>query len=234
MLTVGCFKWESPGYRSHFGPEAVNVLASMVSRHYPHPYRMVCVTDNAKGIDPSVTIVPLWPDLGHITNPHGSHQPSCYRRLKAFSKEAKQWFGERFVFLDLDCVILGDMTPLWNRPEDFIIWGGKNKKAWYNGSMWMMTAGARKQVWETFNPRHSPHVAKRHGHFGSDQGWIGYVLGKTEATWGTEDGVYSYRVHMQAGAKPLPDNARVVFFHGKYDPWHPRCQQHEWVRRHYH
>lgn len=235
-LTVVTFKWKpSNGYRSHFGPETVNTLARMVKRHYPHPHRVVCVTDDAKGIDSSIAVIPLWKDLSHIMNPHGSHQPSCYRRLKAFSVEARDWFGERFVALDLDCVITADMTPLWSRTEDFIIWGSKtDKRCWYNGSMWMMTAGARKQVWETFNPRFSPFVAKRHGHFGSDQGWIGHILGKKEATWGIEDGVYSYRVHLKAGEKPLPPDARIVFFHGKYDPWHARCQRHDWVQEHYH
>lgn len=236
MLTVGVWKWKSsPGYRSTFGPEAVNTVASMVARHYPHPHRVVCVTDDPKGIDSSIGIVPLWDDLATMINPHGSHQPSCYRRLKAFSAEAREWFGERFVSLDLDCVITGDLSPLWNRPEEFVIWGsGTDKRVWCNGSMWMMTTGARRQVWDTFNPKTSPGAAKRAGFFGSDQGWIAYCLGQKEAMWGLKDGVYSFRVHLAGGSKPLPPDARVVFFHGRRDPWDPFCQQIPWIREHYH
>jgi hypothetical protein len=203
----------------------------MVARHYQHPHRVVCVTDDPVGIDPTIGIVPLWNDHANVGNPHGLHQPSCYRRLKAFSSQARDWFGDRFVSVDLDCVIVGDMAPLWNRAEDFIIWGSKtDRRSWYNGSMWMMTAGARKQVWETFNPRISPMAAKRAGHFGSDQGFIGHCLGKKEAVWGQKEGVYSFRVHLQAGKLPLPPEARIVFFHGKHDPWDARCQQIPWIR----
>lgn len=237
MLTIVTWKWKPPvtGYRSTFGPDTVNTLARMVARHYPHPHRVVCVTDDPKGIDASIGIVPLWTDLSNVQNPHGAHQPSCYRRLKAFSAEARKWFGERFVSVDLDCVIVGDLSSIWNRPEEFVIWGsGTDKRVWCNGSMWMMTTGARRQVWDTFNPRTSPGQAKRSGFFGSDQGWIAHCLGRKEAMWTTRDGVYSFRVHLKAGQMPLPENAKIVFFHGKFDPWHERCQAISWIRSHYH
>jgi diadenosine tetraphosphatase ApaH/serine/threonine PP2A family protein phosphatase len=234
-LTIVTWKWKpARNYRSEFTSEHVNVLASMVKRHYKHPHRVVCVTDDPVGINPSIGIIPLWPDLSDLINPHGAHQPSCYRRLKAFSAEARDWFGDRFVSLDLDCVIVGDMAPLWNRPEEFIIWGsGTDRRVWCNGSMWMMTAGARKQVWETFNPKTSPGAAKRSGFFGSDQGWIAHCLGRKEAMWTIKDGVYSFRVHLNGGSKQLPSDARVVFFHGKYDPWSAHCMNIPWIAESY-
>ena len=234
MLTIVCWKWEPPaGYRSTFGPETVNTLARMVARHYPHPHRVVCVTDNPKGIDPAIGIVPLWDDYANVPNPHGPHQPSCYRRLKAFSVEAEQWFGKRFVSVDLDCVITGDMSPLWNRTEDFVIWGETNPRSFYNGSMWLMTAGSRRQVWDDFDPVQSPRKAKMNGRFGSDQGWISHRLGSGQAMWGRTHGVYSYRVHLKNGQRNLPPDARIVFFHGRYDPWDFQPQQLKWVQQHY-
>ena len=235
MLTIVTWKWKPPpqGYRSTFGPETVNTVASMVARHYPHPHRVVCVTDDPKGIDSSIGIVPLWTDLSDVPSPHGGHQPSCYRRLKAFSPEAVKWFGPRFVSLDLDCVITGDLSPLWNRPEEFIIWGETNPRSFYNGSMWMMTAGSRAKVWTTFQPRISPWQAKQNGRFGSDQGWISHCLGRGEAMWGRKDGVYSFRVHLNAGLRSLPESARIVFFHGRHDPWSAHCQAIPWIRKHY-
>lgn len=235
MLTIVTWKWKpSHNYRSTFGPETVDTLASMVKRHYKHPHRVVCVTDDPAGIDRSIETIKLWRDHSDIINPHGSHQPSCYRRLKAFSVEAEQWFGPRFVSVDLDCVITGDLTPLWNRPEDFVIWGsGTDKRVWCNGSMWMMRAGSRRQVWDTFNPKTSPGAAKRAGFFGSDQGWIAHCLGRKEAMWTTKDGVYSFRVHLNQGHAQLPSDAKVVFFHGRWDPWGYWPQQIPWVQEHY-
>jgi hypothetical protein len=234
MLSVVCFRWTPPaGYRSSFGPETVNVLRRMVARHYAKPHAFKCVTDDATGIDPEVEIVPMWHDFATIPSPHGGHNPSCYRRLRAFAPEIADVLGPRFVAVDLDTVITGDVTTLWDRPEDFVIWGETNPRSWYNGSMFLLTAGARRQVFERFNPKTSPQQAKAAGRFGSDQGWISYCLGKGEATWTRKDGVYSYRVHLQPNGGTLPPGARMVMWHGQHDPWGKTAQQLSWVREHY-
>lgn len=234
MLTVVTFKWKSPlpNYRSTFTHEHVRVLRNMVARHYPHPHRFVCITDDADGLK-DIETLPLWNDHANVPSPHGGDNPSCYRRLKLFDPAIELLLGKRFVSIDLDTVITGDLTPIWQRPEDFVIWGETDKRSWYNGSMMLLTAGARPQVWQKFNPRISPRLAQRAGRFGSDQGWISHILGKGEAKWGRQDGVYSYRVHLAPKGGGLPEDARVVFWHGKIDPWSYKGQQLEWVREHW-
>ena len=55
-----------------------------------------------------------------------------------------------------------------------------------------------------------------------------------EAKWGTADGIYSWRVHLDFGRKPLPANVRAINFHGKEDPWLPEVQERcPWIREHY-
>src|SRR5262245_19283677 len=235
MLRVCCFKWKppNPNYRSHFDATSVNVLRHMVDRHYPDPHEVVCITDDPIGIETGIRVVPLWIDYDNVPSPHGAHQPSCYRRLKVFSDEALAFLGERFVCLDLDTVIVGDLRPLWNREEDFVIWGETDPRSFYNGSMFMLRAGTRTKVWTEFNPRYSPRDALRAGRFGSDQGWISYVLGRGEAMWGKDDGVYSFRVHLKNGSLPLPRNARIVMFHGKIDPWSYEAMDIPWIQEHY-
>jgi hypothetical protein len=121
---VTCFKWKpAPGYRSMFGPEAVNTLRAMVARHFPHPHRFICFTDDTTGLDPRVEAVPIWNDFADVPSPHGGKNPSCYRRLRLFRSDMADIVGPRFVSLDLDCVVAGDLTPLWDRPEDFVMWG---------------------------------------------------------------------------------------------------------------
>ena len=234
MLNICCFKWTPPaGYRSTFGPETVNVLQRMVARHYAAPHRFTCITDDPRGLDPAVHIVPLWSDFATVPSPHGGHNPSCYRRLRVFAPDIAPILGERFVCLDLDTVIVGDLAPLFDRPEDFVIWGETDPRSFYNGSMTLHTAGARRQVWETFDPATSPAKAKAAGRFGSDQGWISYCLGRGEATWTRKDGVYSYRVHLKPQGGRLPADARMVMWHGHVDPWSPAAQQLDWVRAHW-
>lgn len=238
MLSVVCWKWAPPrGYRSSFGPNTVNVLRRMVARHYPDPHRFLCVTDDPDGLDKDIEVVPAWNDFATIPSPSGGRNPSCYRRLRAFAPDIEAVFGKRFVSMDLDMVITGDLRPVWNRPEDFVIWGDAHPRTFYNGSMFLLSAGARAKVWTTFDPVASPKAAKAHGHFGSDQGWISYCLGPGEQKWTQEDGVYSFRNHLGGDgsnpARQLPSNVKVVVMHGAHDPWGPVARRLPWIQEHY-
>lgn len=244
MLDVVCFKWKpAPYYRSKFSATSVNVLASMVARNYKKPHRFNCITDDPKGINENIRIIPLWNDHSHLISAYGSKNPSCYRRLKVFSAEAEQIIGPRFVTVDLDVVITNDLSPLWDRPEDFVIWKSVTPATYYNGSMLLLKAGTRKSVWEDFHPVKSIQATRAKRQFGSDQAWISLKLGPNETTWAEEDGVYSWRLHIDGSlnkntnryenkvkSRDLPPNARIVMFHGADDPWESKAQSIKWVR----
>jgi hypothetical protein len=91
MLRVVCWKWKpKPGYRSTFGPETVNTLKRMVARHYPGTRTSWSASPTTPRASTRTsassrcgTITPSVP------SPHGPLNPSCYRRLKAFSAEAR-------------------------------------------------------------------------------------------------------------------------------------------------
>jgi hypothetical protein len=93
--------------------------------------------------------------------------------------------------------------------------------------MFMMEAGCREQVWESFDKDYSPKIIERRPKLciGSDQAWIRLVLGKNEARWSNDDGVYEYR-QVRSG---LPENAKIVFFSGKRDP-STLYERHNWIR----
>ena len=232
MLTVCTFKWRpAAGQVAKFCSAHVNVLRSMVARCYPHPHRFVCITDDPAGLSPDVEVAALWDDHGGLANPHGAAYPSCYRRLKLFSPEIGQLLGERFVMLDLDCVLTGDVSALWNRTEDIVLTRGFNPTTHYNGSMMLMGAGARPEVWGRFDPATSPAEALAAKQFGSDQGWISYCLGPGEAKWSEADGVYSFAYSRPPVGARLPREAKIVFFNGKrWNPWDTMPQRMRWVR----
>lgn len=235
MLTVVTWLWAPPkGYRSTYPPSTVHTLKAMVARHYPHPHRFVCVTDLTAGLE-GIDIVPAWNDFADLASPHGGKNPACYRRLRMFHPEIGAVFGERFVSLDLDVVITADLSPLWNRSEPIVFWGDTNPLpgSHYNGSMVLMAAGARPQVWTDFDPKVSPAKAMAGRCWGSDQGWISFCLGKGEARWSKADGVYSFHNDLRFRASVLPPNARIVVFHGQHDPWSPEVARLPWVREHY-
>lgn len=238
MLDIVSWLWKPHReYRSQFGPEHVNTLFRMVQRNYNHPHRFSVITDQPDAAyENGVRVIPLWGDHKDTQSVYGVGSPNCHRRLKAFAAEMTNIIGKRFVSVDLDAVILDDMAPVWHRKEDFIIWGDDARRTPYNGSMWMMNAGARKHVWDRFseNPQLVIERANRNGFYGSDQAVLCYILGANETRWTARDGVFSYRMHVKNNGGKKPEGARIVFFEGHYDPWNPITQQQcPWIAEHY-
>jgi hypothetical protein len=230
MLSFICFKWEriKTGFQlpavCNYTAHHVNVLRNMLERHVKIPHRLICVTDNPEHIDPRIETVDLWDKCRELGG--------CYNRLWVFSEEARELFGDRFVCIDLDCVIVKDCTDLFTRGDDFII-NSYNPCArnpidqHYNGSMFMVTAGARRHLWDDFDPESSPDIVQADPNtVGTDQAWIRHKLGKGEARWGNADGVYEAR---QINHYLLPD-AKIIFFSGRRDPSE---NKYRWVQRHW-
>lgn len=259
MISIVVFKWSKPGYRSVFSAENVNVTRRMCARHFTDPHRFICVTDDPRGLDPQVEVIPLWGDFANVPNPTWANGPSCYRRLKVFSKWFQDQVTDRIVVLDLDIVITGDLRPLWNRPEEFLIWRPDHHGVPMCASMFMLRKGACPQVWDQFDHIMSPQLAGNAGFRGSDQAWITYCLGKDTPGWTTADGVYGYKDNLVKGMKDmrkapnvsisprfakhikpvqnsgaLPADARMVIFTGKPDPWDKEAiSLSPWILEHY-
>jgi hypothetical protein len=239
-LQVVTFLWSDPKYRFNhvyrYAADHVRKLFRGVSRHLKTPHETVLITDNPQAIDAmhcaADRVIPLWQDF----RKYGG----CYTRLKAFAPSMRELIGPRFVWLDLDAVITGSLDELFNRPEPFIAWRDVHPPTPYCGSMMMMNAGARAKVWERAQ-REIPGRVKQPGqwccrpYIGTDQAFIGHVLGPREATWTAADGVYNWHAEIlpkHRGA--LPDNARIVFFTGPRDPSMASVQRiSPWVREHW-
>src|SRR5690606_29567076 len=182
-------KWATPGYRASFTSEHVNTLRRMVERHYPVPHRFLCITDDPSGLDDGIESCPIWDDYRAVPNPSGGGRPGCYLRLKLWAPEMAEILGPRWVMLDLDCVITGDLRPLFDRPEDVVMWQSPTKEWPYNGAFMMANSGARPKVWEEFDPNKSPRITSARGYRGSDQAWLSHII-PGEATVGESDGVW--------------------------------------------
>lgn len=242
-LTVCTFLWSDPAFKWRdsfiYGPEHVDRLARAVRENLRMDYRFVVVTDHpAEAFTEPMDVVPLWSDLREMGR--------CYTRLKCFDPAICDVLGDRLVWLDLDCVVLGDLTPIFMRAEPFVIWGFDARDTYrrqnaYCGSMVMMDAGALPHVWDSFDPATSPRLAAAQGLVGSDQAWIEYLLGPDMPTWTSRDGVYSLRGHFapyrlpgRAGRRGKfiepPANSRIVFLHGNVDASMTSVQQsYRWI-----
>ncbi len=216
MLTVLTWLWAQPGGRTRYTAEHVNIWADMVDRHLAMPHRLACVTDMPAGIDARIDIIePSGEFVGLQTPTWWGPKPNCFRRLVMFRRDAAATFGERFVSMDLDCVIGDSLDPLFDRDDDLILYKGTSGARPYNGSMLMMTAGARPQVYEDFSEAGA--IASGAQFVGSDQAWISHCLGWGEKVWSEEDGVWWFGRRYQKtrhSARP-----RILFFPGQPKPW---------------
>lgn len=214
MLTVLTWFWRQEGGRTSYKAEHVNIWADMVRRNLSIPHRIACVTDIPEGIDPSIEIIapphefedwriPSWAD----------GRPQCLRRIAMFRPDAAKIFGERFVCMDLDCVIMGPLDDLFKSSYDFRIYRGTAEGRLYNGSMMLITAGCRPEVYETFTIEGATEAGAKF--IGSDQAWISHCLGGGEATWGPEHGVVWWNAPKD---RPNSDT-KIIFFPGGVKPW---------------
>lgn len=230
MITVLTWLWRLPDCRTQYNASHVNIWASMVKRNITIDHRIACVTDIPKGIDPSIEIIPLPQDFVDVRIPTwGEKLPQCLRRLAMYRPDAADIFGERFVSMDLDCVIGGSLDTLFDIPDDFKMYKGTSRSRPYNGSMQLMTAGARSKVYTEFSPEKAVEAGKKF--LGSDQAWISHCLGAGEAVWDLDDGVAWWGQRHQS---PM-ETRRIMFFPGHPKPWDaPWPDEHvKWIRRHY-
>lgn len=232
MLTIVTWQWGGT-----FPSDHVNEHRAMIAAHLRQPHRYVTVTDALAGLTGET--FPLWDDLDGLPNLNGPDQPSCYRRLKLFDPETTRAMGiaddDRVVSLDLDVVAVGDLDPLFDRPEDFVGWRvpGAAHSSVFNGTIWMSRAASMPHVWNSFDPRRSPAVARTRGFHGSDQGWLSYLLSDKSAGWSRRDGIISYRDDV-ALTRKLPGHARLISFHGLRKPWDADVRSADpWIEKHW-
>lgn len=113
MKQVICIKWGT-----RYGPDYVNRLRAMVSRHLTPPFRFVCFTDVADGLDEGVEAQPLPAlDCEMPTNTLG-----IWGKARLWSERLTDLEGP-VLFLDLDAVVIGSLDAFFEigAPDDLIV-----------------------------------------------------------------------------------------------------------------
>lgn len=196
-------------------------LAGGLKRHVSQPYRFIVFTDKKRDVAGA--------EHHPICDSYLTKIPGCFARLRLFDPNFQAALGieegDRIVSIDLDVVITGNLDPLFERPEPFLILKGANSvnPCPYNGSLWMLRAGYRPGVWFDFSldaaekVKHPVHVEGQAA-FADDQSWFAHMM-PGEAGWvaGT-DGVYAFQKKGWPGGEDLPNDARLVAFFGWRKP----------------
>jgi len=227
-LVISTWLWGQGKYDA----DDVAKLREGVRRHLRQPHRFVCFTDQRFRVS-DVERLPI-EDM-HLTKIIG-----CFARLRMFDPEWQQrmiWKqqepDDRLVNIDLDTVVTGQLDPLFNRPESFVILQGGNSAnpCKFGGALMMLRPGVYSDVWSDFSieavqkiPRHE---------FPDDQGWIWHKHPEA-AGWpvGPASGIYVFRKPHWPMQDYLPDGTCMVTFNGWRSP-KGFADKLEWIRDHW-
>lgn len=210
---VLCMKWGTK-----YGPEYVNRLYAMVARHLRGSFEFVCLTDDGRGVRTEVRCLPI-PSLAL---PPGIPERG-WTKLTTFEADLHGLQGTA-LFLDLDVVIVGDITPFFETAGEFLIihdW----KRPWRvtgNSSVYRFRIGAHADVLKEFRATQDE-VRSR---LRNEQAFLSEVMHRQgrlaywPAAW-----CCSFKYHCiprwptNYWTEPsFPADTRIVIFHGEVNP----------------
>jgi hypothetical protein len=235
---------------NRYGSDFVNRLASAVRRNTKHPVKIVCFTDDAEGIDPSVEIHPI-PEIDLPPNAF----VTGWRKLCLFRNDLPiEGVG---LFLDLDIVITGPLDDFFSfgELEDVPIihnWVAPHKKLFRpdpmigNSSVFRFHINHCDYVWEQFHREKEWALAN----FRPPQSYLTHCIRPKMKFW-PDEWVRSFKRHcrhvfpLNLVLEPkLPSEASIIAFHGKPDPdeavdgykqgkLHHRTRPATWITKHW-
>lgn len=196
MLNVACVLKASNDYDAEY----VERLRDGVKKHLKEPHRFVCLSD----VEVPCERIELKHDW-----------PGWWSKIELFRPD----IDDDLLYFDLDTLIVGDLSDIakvrhLTMLADFFAdypASGVMYLPWFE----------RGEVWRKWIKDPRAHMVEQGGH--GDGGFLRKVWGNRPARWQDEvpGQIVSYKKHVRG--RGLPDDARVVCFHGQ-----PRPRAVEW------
>ena len=225
-VNVICLKWGAR-YPAHY----VNRLYAGVKRNLSRPFRFVCFTDSADGLDEGIEAQPIPPPPEGL--PAGKRWPTVYTKLALFRDGCGDLEGPT-LFLDIDQMITGPMDRFFDfNPGGFCIihnWIERRKLIFRrrpdigNSSCFRFEAGKSNRVWEAFRDNLETAYDKRR--FTTEQAFMTHAVGLENITWWPDGWVVSFKrgchrpfpFNLFKPPKKTPAGASILCFHGDPSP----------------
>jgi hypothetical protein len=210
MHNILCIKWGSA-----YGALYVNRLLRMAKRHMRLPFRFICLTDDATDIDPEVEIRPI-PDAAQ---PQHNHL-SPWRKLAIFSPDLADIQGKT-LFLDLDVVIVDDLTVFFEGFDDLTIienWTQLGRGIG-NSSVFLFRAGAHPDIFQHYQ-NNAENISLK---YGNEQTYFSQQI--ADLKYWPKHWCRSFKFHAippwpwrLIQTPRLPEGCRILVFHGRPNP----------------
>jgi hypothetical protein len=212
QVNVLCMKWGTK-----YPADYVNRLHRMVAKHLAIPFRFVCLTDDASGLNEGIERFPIPEMPVDVSGPERG-----WTKILTFSPELYDLQGQT-LFLDLDLLVVDNIDALFTAAgEVLIIKDWLKRDGTGNSSVYRFEIGKHPDVLQEFIERW-PEVKKD---FRNEQEFISAVLLRKGAlAYWPETWCRSFKRHcMHPFPKSLfkepqvPAGAKIVVFHGHPHP----------------
>ncbi len=181
------------------GEEYVYRLFNSIAKNLPLPHKLWCITDDASKIPEWVEPIEADPGVTGWWNKIALFRPDVLPK------------GQRGLYLDLDTIITGDLVDVASYTGKFAMLRDFYFKGNANSGVMAWEAGTLDHIWRVWDRCGRPQTDP-----GGDQSWIESIQPEADLWQDNLPGqIISYKVDCQQG---VPDNARVVCFHGEPRP----------------
>lgn len=216
-----CLKWGT-----RYPAEFANILYHSVKRHLHRPFRFVCVTDDATGLDENIDAVPF-PE-----NPRPDvykNWPNIFSKLAILQDGFANLQGPT-LFFDLDVVITEDIDCFFEyKPgknciiHNWIEWHKtlfRKRPNIGNSSIFRFEAGKSNYIYETFLREFDE--ANDTSKYPTEQAFLTHAM--DEVYWWPEDWAKSFKracrpiFPLNLFITPKRPDTKVLVFHGAPDP----------------
>jgi hypothetical protein len=194
-------------------------MCARVDRYLTIPHRVICFTDSES----------------HFANveyrPFEKDYPGWWSKLEIF--KPSNLFDGPVLYVDIDTVIVGNIDPLAEavrvlKSDELIVLQDFNTGAissalmgWKSGaeSIYRRFVEYNRKKLDYWTDRSGVHLVMPERTFMGDQDFIGravYEIGlKTYFAQGIIPGIYSYKRDIRNKGGLIPEDATMIFFHGK-------------------
>lgn len=234
-VNIICMKWGTK-----YGPEYVNKLYGMIKRNITLPFTLTCFTDDSKGINSAITILPL-PTLNL---PSGTPERG-WNKLSTLQENLGDLHGE-VLFLDLDVVIVGNINDFFTYPARFaIIKDTKLKhRITGNSSVYRFIVGEHQEVLQKFQNNFES-IKKQ---YRNEQAYLSAEIhSKHQLSYWPSEWCPSFKYHCMKpwpvnyfSMPTIPKGAKIIIFHGHPEPheaiagitekWYRPVKPTQWVK----
>ncbi len=221
--TIACIKWGTA-----FGPAYVNRLYSGVRRNLARPVRFLCMTEDADGLHPDIEVLPLPVEPFHDAMSAAlavANRQGAMRKVSLFRPGLIAGQDGPVLGFDLDVVITGALDDILAFAPGKVAmradWvEARRGRPTGHGSVFRFDSARHGWLYERIAANPAAEVAKARG---SEQRYTSTLAQEMgEFAYLPPDQVVSFK-HDCLGLPPvnwlraprLPENARVVCFHGR-------------------